>query len=578
MASSASEGVRALPALTGVWSGRVAPLALDELTAAADRIFLALPEAASAALVPDLLARGARVLDLSGAFRLRDAAARARWYPQTSEPECPVAYGLTERRRDALAAARIIACPGCYPTSALLALEPLSAAGLLAGDVVIDAKSGISGAGKTPSERTHFSERHGSVAAYGVFSHRHAAEIEQELGRPVTFVPHLVPLDRGILTTIYTRVPAGTAAETLAAVFEQAYGAAPFVRLRGEALPEIRHVGAYQLLRRRLEAGCGQRPARAGLVPGQPGEGGRGPGGPEFQRGPRFRRTGGADLMACLHVVKLGGELLEDPRRLRRLARTVRSAAPQGGVLIVHGGGRAVDAEMARLGLPRRAVDGLRITDAATLDVVLGVLAGQVNTRLVAALGAAGGSAVGLTGADAGIARVAAARRYRATDGTRVDLGFVGLPRRGAGTPRLLIDLLEAGHVPVVASIGVDGRGRLYNVNADTLAADLAVRLGAGRLTVAGTTRGVLDGEGRTIPAVDDRRLAALVRAGHASAGMIAKLLACRAARKGGVAQVRIVDGTRPGMLQEAGAADTTMVTAGGARRTTSTQRKVSGR
>ena len=260
MASSASEGVRALPALTGVWSGRVAPLALDELTAAADRIFLALPEAASAALVPDLLARGARVLDLSGAFRLRDAAARARWYPQTSEPECPVAYGLTERRRDALAAARIIACPGCYPTSALLALEPLSAAGLLAGDVVIDAKSGISGAGKTPSERTHFSERHGSVAAYGVFSHRHADEIEQELGRPVTFVPHLVPLDRGILTTIYTRVPAGTAADTLAAVFEQAYGAAPFVRLRGEALPEIRHVAHTNFcdVGWKLDAGSGR--------------------------------------------------------------------------------------------------------------------------------------------------------------------------------------------------------------------------------------------------------------------------------------------------------------------------------
>ena len=242
MASSTSDRVRSLPALTGVWSGTITPFAIDELTAAADLVFLALPESASAALVPDLVERGPRVLDLSGAFRLRDAAARARWYPQTPELALPVAYGLTERRRDALREARVVACPGCYPTSALLPLEPLAAAGLLEGDIVIDAKSGISGAGKTPSERTHFSERHGSVAAYGVFGHRHTAEIEQELGRPVTFVPHLVPLDRGILTTIYARVRAGTTAVAVAELFEQAYGGAPFVRLREGALPEIKHV------------------------------------------------------------------------------------------------------------------------------------------------------------------------------------------------------------------------------------------------------------------------------------------------------------------------------------------------
>ena len=272
--------------------------------------------------------------------------------------------------------------------------------------------------------------------------------------------------------------------------------------------------------------------------------------------------------MARPHVIKFGGELLEEPRRLRRLARGVCEAATRRRVLVVHGGGREVDAEMVRLGIPKRAVDGLRITDADTLDVVLGVLAGRVNTRLVAAIGAAGGSAVGLTGADAGLVRVAAARRYRATDGRQVDLGFVGLPRRGAPPPRLLIDLLRAGHVPVVASIGSDGRGRLYNVNADTLAADLAARLGADRLTIAGTTRGVLDADGRTIPVVDGRRLARLIRDGHVNAGMIAKLLACRAARGGGVAQVRIVDGRRPGMLENADAADTTMVTASGTKRT----------
>ena len=114
-----------------------------------------------------------------------------------------------------------MSCPGCYPTAALLALEPLAAAGLLEGRVVVDAKSGISGAGKTPSERTHFSENHGSVAAYGVFSHRHTAEIEQELGTAVTFVPHLVPLDRGILETIYVSLRPGTTEAQVSEALQQ---------------------------------------------------------------------------------------------------------------------------------------------------------------------------------------------------------------------------------------------------------------------------------------------------------------------------------------------------------------------
>ncbi len=261
------------------------------------------------------------------------------------------------------------------------------------------------------------------------------------------------------------------------------------------------------------------------------------------------------------HVVKLGGELLEEPRRLRRIARSLRDAAARRPVVVVHGGGREVDAEMARLGIRKRAVDGLRVTDAAALDVVLGVLAGRVNTRLAAAIGAAGASAVGLTGADAGVAPVRPARRYRAADGTQVDLGFVGLPKRGADPPRLLAELMRAGHVPVVASIGGDGKGRLYNVNADTLAADLAVRLGAGRLTMAGATPGVLDANGRTMPAVDDARIGRLIEDGQARAGMVAKLLACRAAKRGGVARVEIVDGRRPAMLRGGDGTDTTGAT-----------------
>jgi N-acetyl-gamma-glutamyl-phosphate reductase len=204
-------------------------------------VFLALPEEAAAHLAPRLVEQGLRVIDLSGAFRLRDAAARAKWYPATTLGSLNPVYGLTERNYDAIRDARLITNPGCYPTAALLALEPLAQAGLLVGEVVIDAKSGISGAGKKPSERTHFSENHGSVAAYGVLGHRHQPEIEQELGAPVTFVPHLVPLDRGILETIYARVPAGTTAAQVADVMKAAYHDTPFVRTTGETLPEIKH-------------------------------------------------------------------------------------------------------------------------------------------------------------------------------------------------------------------------------------------------------------------------------------------------------------------------------------------------
>lgn len=259
-------------------------------------------------------------------------------------------------------------------------------------------------------------------------------------------------------------------------------------------------------------------------------------------------------------VIKLGGELVEDPRRLRRIARALVDAATRQPLVVVHGGGREVDAEMERLGLQKQTVDGLRVTDAATLDVVVGVLAGRVNTRLVAAIGAAGGSAVGLTGADAGISPVTPARRYRATDGSSVDLGFVGVPKRGAA-PKLLLDLAGAGHVPVVASISSDARGRLYNVNADTLAGDIAARLRATQLIVAGATPGVLDEAGRTIPVVDDTLLVQLIRERQASAGMIAKLLACRAARLGGVARVAIIDGRKRAALDTADGTGMTLVT-----------------
>jgi len=242
--AQATSTPRRLPALARLWDGEVQPLHLSQVAPAADVAFLALPEAASADVAPALLSAGMRVVDLSGAFRLRDHAARTRWYPATPAMPNGTAYGLTEFERKAIASARLVANPGCYPTASLLGLLPLAQAALIApeSDIIIDAKSGISGSGKAPSDRTHFSENHGSVAAYGAFGHRHTPEMEQALGRGVTFVPHLVPLDRGILTSSYVRLVPGTTAIQVAEAFEQAYAKAPFVRLTGNELPEIKHV------------------------------------------------------------------------------------------------------------------------------------------------------------------------------------------------------------------------------------------------------------------------------------------------------------------------------------------------
>lgn len=244
MSSSPDSAARPLPRLARLWDGQVEPLNTQRLAGETDLTFLAVPESAAAELAPPLVEKGVRVIDLSGAFRIRDVDQRSRWYPATRQLPEGAAYGLTEFFKDDVRDARLVANPGCYPTAALLSLLPLSRAGLLDHDagVVIDAKSGISGAGRAPSDRTHFSENHGSVAAYGVLNHRHVAEMEQELGAMVTFVPHLVPLDRGILETIYVRTKSGVTAGQIGDAYQAAYVSEQFIRLTGDALPEIKHV------------------------------------------------------------------------------------------------------------------------------------------------------------------------------------------------------------------------------------------------------------------------------------------------------------------------------------------------
>ena len=242
-------------------------------------------------------------------------------------------------------------------------------------------------------------------------------------------------------------------------------------------------------------------------------------------------------------VLKFGGELLEDSTRMSAVVAAIAQIAKTGTPLVVvHGGGKEIDAALKLAGIEKRQIEGLRITDEPTLDVVVSVLAGVVNTRLVATLSAAGVAAVGLTGADAGCGLSDVAPPHTTVDGRSIELGRVGLPNRQADM-RVLQTLLKDGFVPVVSSIGMTKDGQLLNVNADTMAGHLAGGLRARRLVIAGSTAGVLDGNGKTVGLLDPAAIATLVNGGTATAGMIAKLHACEGALAGGVDDVVIVDG-----------------------------------
>jgi acetylglutamate kinase len=253
-------------------------------------------------------------------------------------------------------------------------------------------------------------------------------------------------------------------------------------------------------------------------------------------------------------VVTFGGELIEDPSHLAAVVAAIAGVgAPEAPapLVIVHGGGKEIDAALAVAGIEKRQVDGLRITDEATLDVVVAVLAGAVNTRFVAALSAVGVSAVGLTGADGRCGLSDVAPPHQAVDGRVVHLGHVGAPTAGADV-RVVRTLLAAGFVPVVASIGVTEVGRLLNVNADTFAGHLAARLGARRLVIAGTTAGVLDDAGATVELLEPAAIDRMIERGTATAGMVAKLRACAYALEHGVGDVVIVDGRDRAALEAA--------------------------
>lgn len=230
-------------------------LDVDDLAANCDLVITALPHGISAAVVPDLLDRGVKVLDHSGDFRYRDVKVYEQAY-KLSHPRPDLlkeaVYGLPEFYRDQIACARLVANPGCYPTCSLLALKPLLAAGVIRTDgIVIDAVSGISGAGRKAEVAYSFCESAENFKAYSVVGHRHTSEIEQEAGLIVgnqgpltlTFTPHLAPMNRGMLATVYADLMPGVDAAGLHALYEKAYAGEYFVRLLPAGqVPETKHV------------------------------------------------------------------------------------------------------------------------------------------------------------------------------------------------------------------------------------------------------------------------------------------------------------------------------------------------
>jgi len=215
----------------------IEPLEVERL-AGIDAAVVAYPHAAAAPTVGALRERGIRVVDLSADFRLRSLAAYERWYGEHPRPDLldEAVYGLTELHRERIAGAAIVANPGCYPTASLLALAPLARAGLIA-DVVIDAKQGISGAGRVFDETTHLSMAGENIVPYKVAAHRHTPEIEEQLAllgageMKVQFQAHLVPLDQGEMASCYVTTTRPVAAEELRDMYTAAYAEEPFVEL-----------------------------------------------------------------------------------------------------------------------------------------------------------------------------------------------------------------------------------------------------------------------------------------------------------------------------------------------------------
>ena len=220
-----------------------------------DAVFCGLPHGTTQEITAAVLAAnpGMKVIDMSADFRLRDMATYAKWYGgehRAPELQSEAVYGLTEVYREDIRAARLVACPGCYPTAALLSLIPIARQALIdTGEIIIDAKSGVSGAGRAPKQNTLFTEAGEGLSPYSIAQHRHAPEIEQEIsaaaGRGVTvnFTPHLIPMSRGELCTSYVRLDGGATADDLRSALTTAYAGEVFVHVAPKGvLPQTQNV------------------------------------------------------------------------------------------------------------------------------------------------------------------------------------------------------------------------------------------------------------------------------------------------------------------------------------------------
>jgi N-acetyl-gamma-glutamyl-phosphate reductase len=237
----------------GSGSHKLLPFSWDLLAErGVDVLFLATPHEQSREWVPEALVRGLRVIDLSGAWRLVDAGHRAVYKfkdegsPAATATQARAIYGMPELHRAQIAGATLVANPGCYATSVILPLRPLVAAGLvdLSHGIVADAKSGVSGAGKAPTPKTHYMYAADNLSAYGVFSHRHTGELLEQIGvsgDQIVFTPHLLPIPRGILSTIYVRFNKPQTRESIAQTYRTFFAGSPMVRIYDTTLPQIQY-------------------------------------------------------------------------------------------------------------------------------------------------------------------------------------------------------------------------------------------------------------------------------------------------------------------------------------------------
>lgn len=246
------------PQLASAKLPTLSDLNVNAICADSDMVFTALPHGQSQQVVAQLREKGAKVIDMSGDFRYDDPFIYAAWYSRHDYPEllAESVYGMPELYRDYLKTADLIGNPGCYTTASILALAPLVEAGAIdLASIVVDAKSGATGAGRKPSQALHFCEIEGDAKAYSVGTHRHTSEIEQELGKlagadvTISFTPHLLPIKRGILATSYAKLAEGQNSNSIQEIYAEAYHAEPFVRVYEQGnLPQLKYVvGSNQL-------------------------------------------------------------------------------------------------------------------------------------------------------------------------------------------------------------------------------------------------------------------------------------------------------------------------------------------